>query len=320
MLAKTQLLDLYYWLQLNRMLEDRIVSLRRAGKIPGDVHTGRGHEAISVGTAFALEKDDVVVPLLRNTGALLVRGFKPAEILSQYMGKIGSPTGGRDGCLYMGDLNRGIIASVDIIGSQIPVTAGMALAAKLRRQPFVALTYIGDGGSETSDFHEGLNLAAVQKVPMLLVLEDNGWAFATPAAAHAASTDFAARARAYGVAGYEVDGSSVVDVYETTCKAAQEARSGGGPVLIVAHATRTGGDPGVGDAWFAPRNGNEPRKSKDPIRAFEQLLGSGGLAARAELGEIVQRVRSEIDGATAESTGRPFPEGRLALGGVYHEA
>jgi len=319
MLTKTQLHDLYYWLLLNRTLEDRIVSLRRAGEIPGAVQTSRGQEAVSVGTSYALEKDDIVAPLLRNTGSLLVRGFKPEEILAQYMGKGTSPTRGRDCALRMGDLKRGVVASSSSLGSLVPVVAGIALASRMRRLGIVALTYIGDGGSETSDFHEGLNLAAVQKVPMVLVLEENGWAFSTPVSAHAASTDFLARAHAYGVAGFEVDGNDVVEVYETTRRAAEHARNGGGPALIVAHTMRTGGDSGPHDAWFVPKEAVERWKSRDPLRVYEQYLDDGGLVAAEERSRIAEQVRAEVDAAAALAGSRLLPDGIQALGGVYHE-
>ncbi len=319
MLTKTQLHELYYWLLLNRALEERIVSLHRAGQIPGAIQTGRGQEAVSVGTAYALEKDDVVAPQPRNTGSLLVRGFTPQEILSHYMGKSTSPTGGRDCALRMGDLSRGVIAPNSSLGSLLPVVAGIALAAKMKRLGIVALTYIGDGGSQTSDFHEGLNLAAVQKVPMVLVLEENGWAFSTPVSAHAASTDFLARAQAYGIAGFEVDGNDVVKVYETTRAAAQSAREGGGPALVVAHTMRTSGDSSPEDAWFVPREMIDKWKPRDPVRIFEQLLNEGGFASAEERSRIAKQVRAEVDGATALAGSCPFPDGIQALGGVYHE-
>lgn len=320
MLTKTQLHELYYWLQLNRMLEDRLVSLQQAGQIPGAIQTSRGQEAVSVATAYALEKEDIIAPLLRNTGALLVRGFKPEELLLQYMGRDGSPTSGRDSALRLGDLKRGVIASISSLGALVPVVAGIALAAKMRRLGIVALTYIGDGGSQTSDFHEGLNLASVQKVPMVLVLEDNGWAFSTPAGAHAASTDFAARARAYGTAGFEVDGNDVAAVYETARKAIEVARDGGGPVLIVAHTLRTGGDSGPDDAWSVPKEIVEKWKPRDPVRVFEQYLSDGGYASAEERSRILERVRAEVDEATTLAGRNPMPEGIRTLGGVYHEA
>ncbi len=320
MLTRTQLHKLYYWLLLNRVLEDRIASLRRAGKVPGAIFTSRGQEAVSVGTAFALEKDDIVAPSLRNTGSLLVRGFKPEEILSQYMGRSSGPSGGRDCAVFMGDLKRGVVAPAAALGSMVPVIAGIALAAKMKKLGIVALTYIGDGGSGTSDFHEGLNLAAVQRVPMVLVIEENGWAFSTPATVHAASSDFLARARAYGIAGFEIDGNNVVEVYETARKASAGAREGRGPALVVAHTMRTGGDPGPEDAWSVPRGTVDLWKSRDPIRNFEQYLCDRGLAETVQLNRIAEQVRSEVDGATAHAMSNPLPDRSQVRAGVYHEA
>jgi TPP-dependent pyruvate/acetoin dehydrogenase alpha subunit len=320
MLTKTQLHELYYWLLLNRTLEDRVVSLHRAGKIAGTVHTSRGQEAVSVGTAYALDKGDLLAPMLRNAGALLVRGFTPDEILSQYMGKSSSPTGGRACNLEMGDLRRGIVAPIAVLGTLVPVVAGMALAVKMRKLGIVALTYIGDGGTSTTDFHEGLNLAAVLKVPMILVIECNGWAFSTPTRTQTSGTNFITRAPAYGVTGHEVDGNDVVQVYETTRKALEEVRSGMGPALIVANTRRTGGDPGLEDPCHAPGAELEEWKSRDPIRLFEKYLSVGGFISGEDRDLISSRVHNEVDSAT-EFAGRSlFPEGRQALGGVYHEA
>jgi TPP-dependent pyruvate/acetoin dehydrogenase alpha subunit len=320
MLTKSQLHELYYWLLLNRTLEDRIISLYRTGKIFGNVYTGRGQEAISVGTAYALGKNDIIAPMLRNTGSFLVRGFTPEEILAQYMGKSTSPTGGRDCGLNMGDLRRGIVAPIAVLGTLVPVVAGVAIAAKIRKLGVVALTYIGDGGASTTDFHEGLNLAAVCRAPMILVLENNGWAFSTPTRMQTASTNFITRASAYGISGAEVDGNDVVEVYEATRRVLEEVRAGQGTALIVANTMRMGGDSGHDDAWYVPKDEIEKWKSKDPIRRFEKYLTEGGLITPKERDEVVTRVRTEVDDATASASKSPFPEGIQALGGVYRES
>src|SRR5438876_330767 len=154
-------LELYYYMQLNRTLENRLIALYRQSVITATVFTSRGQEAISVGSAYALRPEDYVSPLTRNIGTMLVRGVQPRDIFTQYMGKATSPTGGKERIHYFGDLSKGIVASLSVLGDMVPVMAGMALAAKIQGRPSVALTYIGEGAASTGDFHEGMNLASV---------------------------------------------------------------------------------------------------------------------------------------------------------------
>jgi TPP-dependent pyruvate/acetoin dehydrogenase alpha subunit len=318
MLEKRQLHELYYWLQLNRVLEDRLVSLYRTGKVVGGVYTSRGQEGISVATAYALERDDLIAPMIRNSGALLVRGFTPRDLLTQYMARRTSPTGGRDGNLHTGDLRRGIVAPISMLGALIPVMAGAALAMKMQKKRSVALTYIGDGGTSTADFHEGLNFAAVQKVPLVLVIEDNGWAYSTPTRLQTGNPDFTTRARAYGVIGFDVDGNDVVAVYETAHQAVALAREGRGPVVIAARTMRMRGHAEHDDAWYVPKELFEEWRERDPILRFEQYLAATGFVSGAERDIILERVRSEVDEATEFAEKSAFPNGpAAALEGVY---
>ncbi len=319
MLAKAQLHDLYYWLHLNRAVEDRLVSLYRTGKVVGGVYTSRGQEAISVGTAYALREGDVLAPMIRNSGALLVRGISPGELLAQFMGRECTPTRGRDGNLHVGDLRRGIVAPISMLGALVPVAAGVALAMKIGRKKTVALTYIGDGGTSTTDFHEGLNLAAVQKVPMVLVIENNGWAYSTPTRSQTACTEFITRARAYGVTGFDVDGNDVLAVYEVARGAVHMAREGGGPVLICAKTMRMTGHAEHDDAWYVPKEELEAWRARDPIERFERYLSDGNFLSDEERAMILNRVRAEVEEAADFAENSPLPEGSSALGGVYFE-
>src|SRR5215470_18283182 len=228
-LTSEDLLKLYYYLKLNRSLEDRLVTLYRQAIISATVFTSRGQEAISVGSAYALGPDDFVSPITRNIGTMLVRGVRPRDIFTQYMGKATSPTGGKERIHYFGDFSKGIVASVSVLGSMVPVMAGMALAARIQRRSSVALTYLGEGAVSTGDFHEGMNLAAVLHLPFVLIIENNRYAYSTPAAKQAAITDFALRAGRYGIPSKIVDGNNVVEVYRATLAAVQRARSGLGP-------------------------------------------------------------------------------------------
>jgi len=317
--TKTQLHELYYWMQLTRILEEKLVALYRTGKVVGGVYTGRGQEAIAIGTAYALEKEDLLAPMIRNLGSLLVRGFRPEDALAQYLARATSPTRGRDCNLHMGDLGKGVIAPISMLGALIPVMAGAALAVKIQKKRSVALTYIGDGGTSTTDFHEGLNFAAVRKVPLVLVIENNGWAYSTPVARQTANPEFVIRAQAYGVAGFQVDGNDVLAVYEAACKAMDHARQGNGPVLIEAKTMRMRGHAEHDDAWYVPRDEIEHWKTRDPVDRFERYLRETGSMSEEERNTILRRINGEVDRAAELAEQGPFPSGEDAAGGVYHE-
>src|SRR5216683_2780137 len=180
-LTRRQYLDLYYYMRLNRAVEDMMVKLFRQNKIVGGLYSSLGQEAISVGTAYALEKKDWLAPMIRNIGALLVKGVRPRDIFMQHMAKYDSPTKGKDGTSHFGDLdNLHIVSPISMLGDLIPVMTGVSIAGRYLGQKIVAMTWIGDGGSSTGVFHEGLNFAAVQKAPFVLILENNLWAYSTP--------------------------------------------------------------------------------------------------------------------------------------------
>src|ERR1700688_3789713 len=232
-LTRQQYLDLYYYMRLNRAVEDTMVKLFRQNKIVGGLYSSEGQEGISVGTAYALEKKDWLAPMIRNIGALLVKGVPPRDIFTQHMAKYTSPTRGKDGTSHFGDLeNLHIVSPISMLGDLIPVMTGVAMAGRYLGQKIVAMTWIGDGGTSTGAFHEGMNLAAVQRAPFVVVVENNQWAYSTPVSRQAPLGDFADRARAYGVASYTVDGNDVVAVWRTAREAVESARRGNGPVLI----------------------------------------------------------------------------------------
>lgn len=323
-LAKTGLpregqLDLYRFMKLTRMTEDRLGNLYRQGKVVGGLYSSRGQEATSVGSAYALAPQDFVGPLIRNLGTMLVRGVKPREVMMQYMAKSDSPTGGKDCNTHFGDVSRGLIAPISMLGAIIPVMAGVALAARLQKKDLVAMTYIGDGGTSTGDFHEGLNLAAVLNVPFVLIAENNGWAYSTPTSKQMRISNIVTRASSYGIAGEMVDGNDVLAVYEATRRAVEQARSGGGPTLIEAKTFRMKGHAEHDDAGYVPKEHFEEWKRKDPIDRFERYLLTNGLAQEDELREIVARIDEELSREVDQALASPFPPPERAFENVYAE-
>ena len=272
-LTRQQYLDLYYYMRLNRAVEDTMVKLFRQNKIVGGLYSSEGQEAISVGTAYALEKKDWLAPMIRNIGALLVKGVPPRDIFTQHMAKYSSPTRGKDGTSHFGDLeNLHIVSPISMLGDLIPVMTGVAMAGRYLGQKIVAMTWIGDGGSSTGVFHEGLNFAASQKAPFVLILENNQWAYSTPVKRQVPVKDLADRAKAYGIASYIVDGNDVVAVYTTAKEAVERARAGEGPILIEAKSMRMRGHAQHDPAEYVPKDMFEYWKQRDPIVLYEKFL------------------------------------------------
>jgi lipoate-protein ligase B len=319
-LTRTKLHEIYYHLHLNRRLDEQLTVLYRQGKVVGGVYSGLGQEAISVGSAHALEPQDVVGPMIRNIGTLLVRGYRPRDLFMQYMGKKGGPTGGRDGNTHFGDMTRGVVAPISMLGELVPVLAGVALAAKIRKEKRVALTYVGDGATSTGPFHEGLNFAAVLKLPLLIIVENNGWAYSTPVERQTANPDYAGRAKGYGIPGIAVDGNDVLAVYQATRTSADRARRGGGPTLIECRTMRMKGHAEHDDARYVPKKVLENWRRKDPLLRFDKYLRAKKLITATEAAEIQARIEKEIREDTAFAESSPLPASEDTLGAVWADS
>ncbi len=308
--SRAQLHELYYFLRLNRRVDEQLVNFYRQGKVVGGVYSSLGQEAISVGTARALDAGDFISPLIRNVGTMLVRGFRPRDVFLQYMARQDGPTGGRDANTHFGDLKRGVLAPISMLGETIPVAAGVALTMKMRGEKHIVCCYIGDGGSSTGSFHEGLNFAAVRKLPLVIIAENNGWAYSTPTAKQMAVRSMAERAAGYGVRAASVDGNDVVVVYEAAQKAAAHARRGEGPFLLECHTMRMKGHAEHDDARYMPAKLLAAWRKKDPISRFEKYLSAKKMMTAAEKTEIEARIDNEIreDVAFSESSPLPPPE------------
>ena len=320
-LTREQHLDLYYYMQLNRQLEDRMVRLFRQNKIVGGLYSSLGQEAISVGTAYALEKRDWLAPMIRNIGALLVKGFKPRDIFTQHMAKYTSPTLGKDGTSHFGDLKvRHTVSPISMLGDLIPVMAGVAIAGRYLGQKIVTLTWIGDGGSSTGAFHEGLIFAAQQRAALVLVLENNQWAYSTPVSRQApAVKDLAERARGYGIQSRIVDGNDVLAVYNTAKDSVDEARAGRGPVLIEVKTMRMKGHAQHDPAEYVPKEMFEYWKARDPITLYEKYLAENKIWDANTKSEIDARIERELDVEQKFAEESPLPPPELAEKGVYCE-
>jgi TPP-dependent pyruvate/acetoin dehydrogenase alpha subunit len=317
-LTPQQYLDLYYYMRLNRAVEDTMVKLFRQNKIVGGLYSSLGQEAISIGTCYALEKKDWIAPMIRNIGALLVKGVPPRDIFMQHMAKYDSPTKGKDGTSHFGDLdNLHIVSPISMLGDLIPVMTGVAIGGRYLGQKIVAMTWIGDGGSSTGVFHEGLNFAATQKAPFVLVLENNLWAYSTPVRRQVPLENLADRARAYGIESYIVDGNNVVAVYNTAREAVERARAGEGPFLIEAKTFRRLGHAQHDPAEYVPKEMRAHWEARDPIALCEKFLTTEKLLDAAGKKEIDEKLDTLLAAEREFAENSPMPPAELAEAGVY---
>jgi TPP-dependent pyruvate/acetoin dehydrogenase alpha subunit len=319
-LTRAQQLELYYYMRLTRSLEERLVNLYRQTKVVGGLFRSLGQEADAVGSAYALDrsKGDFLSPLIRNLGSMLVQGAEPLEILRQYMAKGDSPTRGRELNIHFGDLERGFIGQISHLGDMVPVMAGVTLSFKMRGEDRVGLVYVGDGATSTGAFHEGINLAAVQRCPLVVIVENNGYAYSTPTSRQTAAASFADKALAYGIPGERADGNDVLATYDVTKRAVDRARRGDGVTLIELMTYRRKGHAEHDNQSYVPPGEIERwETTNDPLDRYVKVLLDDVGATRAELAAIDERVQTEIDAATDLAEASPAPEATDALRGVY---
>ncbi len=320
-LSKKQCIEIYRWMLLNRKVEAALENLYKQGKVVGGVYFGLGQEACSCASAYALRKDDWLGPMIRNQGSTLVRGFSPRDIMMQYMAKAGSPTGGRDGSSHFGDIkNRNMVSPISTLGDLLPVLAGVALGARLQGRNIAVMTYIGDGGQSTGVTYEGLNFAAVQDLGLVLFVENNLWAYSTPADMQFRVKDLAERALAYGIPGVIVDGTDPCQVYDAAHEACERARRGEGPTLIEAKMMRMKGHAIHDAADYVPKPLFEHWRKRDPIARFENyLLNIKEWLTQTENRELIAGVDQQLEADRDVAVASPMPKPESAAGGVYCE-
>src|SRR5579864_4614267 len=245
-------LQIYHFMCFTRAMEDRTRKLFLQGRIVGGVYTAQGHEATTVGAAMALDEKDCIVPQHRDLGMHLVRGVSPRAIMCQWLARGNSPTLGRDGQVHIGDMHHGIVPMISVLGESLPVACGVALTMKMRKRKSVVLASCGDGATNTGPFHEALNFASVQKLPLVFLIENNGYAYSTPTTKQFAISHLAERAHAYGIPGERVDGNDVLVVLDVVKQAVERARSGHGPALIECETFRVRGHSEADKADYVP--------------------------------------------------------------------
>ncbi len=317
LLTKDQYLQLYYYMRLTREFEESILKLYRQGKIVGGAYTGNGNEATAVGSAFALEKQDYLFPMHRDMGAHLVKGQSLRNLMLQHLARGNSLSKGRDGTGHYADPALRIYGNISHLGAMIPMAAGVALASKLRKERSVALTYIGDGGSNVGDVHESLAMASVMKLPLVLIIENNQFAYSTPVAKQKAMEKYSDRAIGYGIPGYTIDGTDLELVYNTCKTAVERARAGEGPTLIESVTMRMHGHSAHDGAEYVPKALIEEWKKKDPVMRIEKVLTEKNILTQKIKEEYEKRVIAELEDATQFAVDSPYPPAVDAAVGVY---
>jgi TPP-dependent pyruvate/acetoin dehydrogenase alpha subunit len=297
---------------LMRGIEERAMKLYRQGKVPGSFYDGFGQEAVSAGAAFAMAPEDRLCVLHRDLAAHLVRGVEPERIFAQYMARDGGITRGRDANVHFGDRRLGCVGMVSMLPDMMVVATGMAMAFKLRGERRCALTWVGDGATSRGDFHEAMNWAGVQQLPVIFVLENNQYAYSTPLRLQFA-VDPVERAAAYGFPGVTVDGNDVEAVFAATLAARERAVAGGGPTLIEAVTMRMHGHAAHDDMRYVPPEQLERWRAHDPIALQERRLDA------ARVAEVHEQVAAELEQALAAALASPMPDPAGASEGVFCE-
>jgi pyruvate dehydrogenase E1 component alpha subunit/2-oxoisovalerate dehydrogenase E1 component alpha subunit len=311
--------ELLRWMLLTRRLEEKLVNLYRQGKIVGGLYRSLGQEATAVGTAYALEPADYMGPLIRNLGSMLVKGVRPEEMFLQYMARSDSPTGGKDGTNHFGEIGgRNLVSTISQLGSLVAVMGGVALAAKLQKREFVALTYIGDGGASTGEFNEALNFAAVMKTPFVIVIEHNSYAYSTPTRKQTAIDSLAKRAEGFGLPGVTVDGNDVLAVYEVTKVAVDRARAGDGPTLIEPVTYRRKGHAEHDDQRYVSKEEMAYWEARDPIDRYRAALLDRGLLTEDKIEAMEKEIQEQLNQELDRAEKSPMPPAERCLERVYH--
>ena len=316
-LTHDQLLEMFFWLKLIRAFDERLSTLVKQGKVRSGVYTGIGQEAIIVGTCFGLRQEDYICPLHRDLGAFLMKGVSARQMMAQMFAKGSGLSKGRDSALHSGVNELGIFGNTSMLGANLPIAAGIGLTFKIEKTDNVVIAYFGEGASNVGDFHEALNIAGVQHLPILFICENNQYAYSVPVEKSMAIDDVADRAASYGFDGAAINGNDVLAVYQATQGALARARAGEGPTLIECKTYRWHGHSEHDKAFYRTNEELAMWKSRDPIPTFTTYLKGLHVLTDEHQKEIEQRVRSTIDDAVDYAMDSPDANPEDAITDLY---
>jgi TPP-dependent pyruvate/acetoin dehydrogenase alpha subunit len=311
-------LEMFRRMVLIRRFEDHLFRLFLQGLVPGTLHQCQGQEASAVGVCYALRDDDAVFSTHRPVGHLLAKGASLNAVAAEIWGKATGCAGGKGGQMHLMDKRITVPPSNAIVGANIPIATGMALGFKLQGKGSVAVSFFGDGASNTGAFHEGVNFASVKKAPVVFVCENNLYGASTHISEATLIEDIADRARSYGISGIKVDGMDVIEVHEAAARAVARARRGEGPTLIECKTYRySGHSRGDPCGYREKREVQYWKEERDPIKKCRELLKSERGESETHLEEIEQSCQREVEEAVAFAERSPHPEPESCLEHVY---
>lgn len=316
-LTDTDRRRLFEWMLWAREFDVAFIRLYRQGHALGGVFAQMGNEAVSVGAAYALKPSDALFPMHRDIGAHFVRGQDLRALVATHLGREGSLTRGTDGTVHYADPERRIYGNISHLGAMVPVALGYALAARLKGENIVVLTFIGDGGAQTGEFHEAINFAAVHRLPIVVIIENNQYAYSTPNQQEYACRFLADRAVGYGCFGEVVDGTDVELVYDVCRRAVERARRGEGPTLVETITFRMRGHAEHDDAAYVPEEIRRYWEARDPVERYARFLHERGLLTPEQTAALRDRIRRELRTAIEECLQRPFPHPDEAFRNVF---
>jgi len=313
------LLSLYRGMVRIRKFEERVKFLFLEGRMPGTIHQCQGQEACAVGVCAALGPEDVVTSTHRPHGHALAKGITVHDAMAELFARTTGCCKGKGGSLHLGDLARGMVPAVAIVGGGIPIATGMALAFKMRKQERVAVCFMGDGAVNEGAFHEGVNMGAIWSLPVVYVVENNLYGASTPIHWVTKTKTIAERSSAYGIPGITIDGNDVLAVYETAKAAVQRAREGAGPTLLELITYRITGHSRRDPALYQPAEEKARALENEPIRRFSRHLIEQGIAGAEAMERIDLEVDQEIESAIEAAVTAPEPAPEDALEDLFVE-
>ena len=316
-LGKDKLKEMYKRMVTSRKFEERVRYLFLEGIMPGTIHQSDGQEASAVGVCSALIEGDVIASTHRPHGHAVAKGLTVNELMAELFGKITGCCKGKGGSMHIGNIDKGMLPAIAIVGGNIPITSGMALSFKMNKKKNVAVSFFGDGASNEGAFHEGINFAAVNDLPALFVCENNLYGASTPIAMTYKNKNISERSCAYGIEGVTVDGNDVLEVYEAASKLIEKARNGQGPAILELKTYRRCGHSRRDAKAYMDKDEMKYWMDRDPIEIFGSKLIDSGLFSKEELDAIADEVDKEIEESVEFAQNSPLPKPEDALKDVF---
>jgi pyruvate dehydrogenase E1 component alpha subunit len=302
---------------LIRQFEERVKYLFLEGIMPGTIHQYHGQEAIAVGVCSALKPDDVITSTHRPHGHALAKGLTVHSLMHELFGKVTGCCRGKGGSMHVGDLEKGMVPAVAIVGGGLPIATGIALAFKMKKESRVAVAFMGDGAVNEGAFHEAVNMGAIWSLPVIYVIENNLYSASTPIFEMVRLKKLADRAAGYGIPGVTVDGNDVLQVFETARQAVERARRGEGPTLIECMTYRITGHSRRDPCNYQPDEERKSALENEPIRRFRGYLLSQHIASEADLESVGKEIEAEIEQGVKSAMAAPDPVPAQALEDLY---